>query len=309
MSETRRGFEPINFLFGILMGAADIVPGVSGGTVALIVGIYERLIASVRGVATAVVTMLRGQPRAGLSLMRDVEWGLVVPLGIGILAALAAGARVILPLLEGYPIETRAVFFGLIAASLPVPWRRIGERRPVHYPIALVAAVIAFALVGIPPREIVDPSLVIVFLAATVAICAMILPGVSGSFLLLVMGMYEPTLRALNALYLPYIAVFATGAAIGLGAFSKLLHYLLRTHHDVTMAALVGLMAGSLRAIWPYQDETRNLQAPPSVESILVVALLAAIGFAIVYGLMRIGAVSASSVSDRNDVDTSESHF
>jgi putative membrane protein len=289
----RRGFEPINFLFGLLMGSADIIPGVSGGTVALIVGIYERLIDAVRELATAVLTALRGRPREAMGMLRGVEWGLVIPLAIGIVSALAVGARVILPLLENYPVETNAVFFGLIAASLPAPWKRIDDRKRHHIYIALASAAAAFVLVGIPPRELANPTLPLVFLAAAVAICAMILPGISGSFLLLVMGMYEPTLRAVNGLDFPYILVFMVGAAIGLGGFSKLLHYLLRSHHDATMAALVGLMAGSLRAIWPYQDEARNLQAPPSVESILIVAILAAVGFAVVYVLMRIGAASA----------------
>lgn len=299
----RRGFQPVNFVFGLLMGAADIVPGVSGGTVALIVGIYERLIAAVRAVANSFVALLRGRPRIALGMMRETEWGLVIPLGLGIVSALVVGARVILPLLETYPVETRALFFGLIAASLPVPWKRITEHRRSHLVTAVLAAVVAFLLVGIPPREIANPALPVVFLAATVAICAMILPGVSGSFLLLVMGMYEPTLRALNSLDVPYVIVFATGAAVGLGAFSKLLHFLLRTRHDTTMAALVGLMAGSLRAIWPYQDESRNLLAPPFDESMLVVALLAAIGFAIVFGLTRLGGVVTGG--RREHVDTS----
>jgi putative membrane protein len=285
----RRRFEPANFAFGLMMGAADIVPGVSGGTVALIVGIYERLIGSVRAAATAAARLVSGRPREARTALRELEWGLVIPLGLGIVTALVIGARIILPTLENYPVQFRALFFGLIAASLVIPWRRIRDRRGSHPWIAVFAAVVAFLLVGIPPRELVDPALLFVFLAAMVAICAMILPGVSGSFLLLVMGMYEPTLRALNGLDLTYVGVFVAGAAIGLGSFSKLLHFLLRGYHDGTMAALVGLMAGSLRALWPYQDESRALLAPPSTESLVMAIAFALVGFLVVFGMTALG--------------------
>jgi putative membrane protein len=289
LSSKKKGLEPINLLFGIMMGTADIIPGVSGGTVALIVGIYERLIASVRAVATAAVSLVRGSLTDARHYFREVEWGFVIPLGAGIVTALVVGARVLEPLLEAYPVQSRALFFGLIAASVAVPWHRMEARARVHFGAVVAAAMAAYVIVGMPPREIEDPTLLIVFAAASIAICAMILPGVSGSFLLLVLGLYETTIEALNALNVSYILVFMAGAAVGLGVFSKLLHYLLRTHHDLTMAALVGLMLGSLRALWPYQDETRRLLAPPSTESFLQVLVLAIVGFAVVIVLIRIG--------------------
>ena len=290
MKTEKRGFEPINFLFGLMMGTADIIPGVSGGTIALIVGIYERLIGSVRAAASGVATLVRGRIAAARELFREVEWGLVLPLGTGILTAIILGARIIEPALEEYPVQLRALFFGLIAGSLSIPWRRIPERTRAHISIAVVAAIAAFLLTGMPPREIASPALPLVFLAASVAICAMILPGISGAFLLLVMGMYEPTLRALNGFDFTYILVFALGAFIGLGVFSKLLSYLLSEHHDVTRVALVGLMAGSLRALWPYQTEERGLRGPPSTESLLVVLALGVVGFLIVTAVAKVGA-------------------
>jgi putative membrane protein len=285
----KRGVEPINLLFGLLMGTADIIPGVSGGTVALIVGIYERLIASVRAVATGAASLVRGRVVEARRMVGEVEWGFLLPLGFGIVTALVVGARVLEPLLERYPVESRALFFGLIAASVVVPWHRMEARSHVHVGAVAIAAVAAFIIVGLPPREIEDPTLLIVFFAASVAICAMILPGVSGSFLLLVLGLYETTIGALNALNFTYILVFVAGAAVGLGVFSKVLYYLLRTHHDHTMAALVGLMLGSLRALWPYQDETRRLLGPPSTESFLQVLVLAVAGFALIMMLIRVG--------------------
>ncbi|HUE97118.1 MAG TPA: DUF368 domain-containing protein [Longimicrobiaceae bacterium] len=289
MKPENRGFQPINFLFGMMMGGADIIPGVSGGTIALIVGIYERLIGSVRDAASGAAAFLTGRIAAGRESVRDVEWGLVLPLAVGILTAIVLGARIIEPALEAYPVQLRAVFFGLIAGSLSIPWKRIPRRQRRHVGIAVAAALFAFVLTGLPPSAIADPALPIVFLAASIAICAMILPGISGAFLLLVMGMYEPTLRALNGLDFAYIVVFAAGAAIGLGVFSKLLSYLIAHHHDVTMVALVGLMAGSLRALWPYQTETRRLLGPPSVESLLIAVLLGVVGFAVVTFVARIG--------------------
>jgi putative membrane protein len=282
------------------MGSADIVPGVSGGTVALIVGIYERLVSSVRAGAAAVVYLVRFDVPSMRKRFREVHWGLVLPLGAGILTALIIGARFIPQLMEDYPVQARALFFGLIAGSLAIPWRRIRRRVPAHYLIAVVAAVIAFVLVGLPPREILSPGLIIVFLAASVAICAMILPGVSGSFLLLVMGMYGPTLRAVNARDLAYIAVFGLGAAIGLGLFSRVLEYLLENHHDFTMAALVGLMAGSLRALWPWLTEDRGMLTPPADGTVLVPLVLAIVGFLIVTALARMGSVTESRMQAKH---------
>lgn len=292
----RRGARAagVHLLHGLLMGSADIVPGVSGGTMALIVGIYERLIHSIRSLAGAAVLLLRGRREEAGARWREVDWVLVLPLGVGVLTALKLGAYVIPPLLERYPEGSRAVFFGLIAASLPIPWRRMVSRRGSHYLLAVAAAVAAFLLVGLPPREVADPPLVAVFFAAAVAICAMILPGVSGSFLLFVMGIYAATLEAVNAMALGYIGVFALGAIIGLGAFSRLLDHLLHHYHDSTMGALVGLMAGSLRALWPWQDADRRLLAPPGDDSLLVALGLAALGFAAVTLLVRLGKVAES---------------
>ena len=271
------------------MGSADIIPGVSGGTIALVVGIYERLITSVRAAAAAPVALVRGSSQLFRERLGEVEWRLVLPLGLGILTALKIAAQFLPPLLESYPVQSRALFFGLIAGSLLIPWQRIARPAGWHFGVLVAAAIVAFVLVGLPPREVVEPSLPIVFVAAGIAICAMILPGVSGAFLLLVMGMYESTLRALHALEWAYVIVFAAGAATGLGLFSRLLEYLLQRHHDVTMAALVGLMAGSLRALWPYLSADRVLLAPPADRTVLPVIGLALLGFLVVTLLARMG--------------------
>ena len=290
---------PVHFAQGLLMGTADIIPGVSGGTVALIVGIYERLIDSIRAFATAVVAAVRRDGAAARAEVARVEWRLVLPLGVGIVIAIVIGSLVIAPLLDRYPEQMRGVFFGLIAGSLIVPWRRVGRRDTTTTMLMVAAAVVAAVLVGLPPGEITDPSLLLVFACAAVAICAMILPGVSGAFLLLVLGVYDATLHAISSLDIAYVAVFVAGAAVGLGIFSRLLSHLLHHHHETTMAVLVGLMAGSLRALWPWQTETRGLQPPPAdTGQVLAILALAAAGFVAVSLLIRFGDTTPAATLD-----------
>jgi putative membrane protein len=277
-----------NFGRGVLMGGADVVPGVSGGTVALIVGIYARLVSSIRAVVGVPLGLLRRDRESARAQARETEWSLLIPLAAGILVALGVGTMVLPGLLEAYPVGTNAVFFGLVAASLAVPWRRISRIGSRAVTAAAIAALVAFVLVGLPPAGVASPSLGQVFLSAAVAICAMILPGVSGAFLLKALGVYEATLEAAGALDVVYVAVFGAGAIVGLGAFAKLLDWLLSRRYDLTMASLVGLMAGSLRALWPWQSEGRDLLAPPAEPSVIGTVALVLAGFAAVMLLIRV---------------------
>ncbi len=277
------------YLYGVLMGTADVIPGVSGGTMALIVGIYTRLITSVGQGAGALGRTLRLDRRGALEHLRAVEWGLVLPLLAGILTALAVGSAVIPGLLDDYPVQMRALFFGLIAGSIWIPWRRIRVHNRATVTLVLAGAVAAFLFTGLPDNDVTDPPLWRVFASASLAICAMILPGVSGAFLLLVLGMYEATLDAAHERDVVYLAVFALGAVAGLAVFSTLLKWLLSRAHDLTMAVLVGLMAGSLRALWPFQEDDRSLRWPQDGDPLLIGALLAAAGLAGVLLLARMG--------------------
>lgn len=290
MSSRRRSVLA-NGLRGLLMGSFDVVPGISGGTVALVVGIYERLIASIRAVVDAGLAVLRRDPARLQRALREVDWLLILPLVAGIAIAIVSLARVIEPLLDeetGSPVEARAVFFGLICGTLIVPWRRAGGLRGGRWALAVLAAALAFVVSGLPETEVTDPALIAVFGAAMVAICAMILPGVSGSFILLALGMYAPTLAAVNDRDLVYLVVFAAGAALGLGAFSKALGWLLEHRHEATMAVLLGLMTGSLRAVWPYLDSDRGLQAPPDAGTLAGELALALGAFALVLTLIEV---------------------
>jgi putative membrane protein len=276
-------------LQGMLMGGADIIPGVSGGTVALVLGIYERLIDSIHQVASALGSVLRGDRDTAAEHWRRADFGLVIPLGVGIVVALGIGSLVLPPLIEHYPVVTSAVFFGLIAGALPIPWRRISDGRGAHIGLAVAGAVAAFLLGGLTPSTVTDPALPLVFGSAAVAICAMILPGVSGAYLLLIMGMYEPTLEAAGNVDVAYLAVFGVGAITGLALFSKLLAWLLDAHEDATMAVLVGLMAGSLRRLWPWQTEEGVLHAPGDGGEVVLAIVCAVLGLAAVTALAMIG--------------------
>lgn len=270
------------FARGMLMGGADIIPGVSGGTIALIVGVYERLVAALSHLVTFGLSLIRLDRAAAQQAWRAVDWRLVLPLGGGIVTALLIGARFIPGLMEQYPMHMRALFFGLVAASLAIPWQRIARVTPHLVLLGLVAAVVAFLLVGLPQLHVAQPSLPRVFGSAAVAICAMILPGVSGAFLLEVLGIYTPTLEAVNARDWIYILTFATGAVVGLGLFSKILDALLRRYHDATMAVLIGLIAGALRALWPYVEADGALRWPAAGEPIGSVVLMGVLGFTVV---------------------------
>ena len=211
------------------------------------------------------------------------EWGLALPLAAGIGVALLVGAKVIPILLETWPHRMLGLFLGLVAGSVAVPWKRIERKNMPVLCMVAATGVTAFLLTGIPAAgDALAPSGVRVFAAAAIALCAMILPGVSGAFLLKAMGMYETTLHALNDWNIGYIALFAAGAMTGLGLFSRLLNHLLARYADLTMAALTGLMIGALRALWPWQTVERALAWPGEGEPVGAVALLAAAGFAFV---------------------------
>ncbi len=291
--------EPIaNYVRGLLMGGADIIPGVSGGTVALIVGIYERLVHCIKLIYDALIALARGRFADFRESVAEVDWLLIGPLFAGIATALLVGAAFIPGLLDRYPVEMRAVFFGLILGSLVIPWRRMSSRGPATLALSGAMAVLAFVLVGLPGREAADPSLIAVFFFAAIAICAMILPGVSGAFLLLVFGIYEYTLTAVHDRDLLYMAVFGAGAVVGMGSFSGILNWLLEHYHDTTMAALVGLMAGSLRALWPWITMDRTLLLPETASEATVPALLIVGGVAFVLILSYLGGSADTSATD-----------
>lgn len=276
----------VHVLQGIAIGAANVIPGVSGGTMALLFGIYERLIAVLGTLFKGGLDLVRLDFKGFRSRLADMPWVFFLSLAAGILIAPIAGAALIPDLLDAYPEISRSLFFGLILGSVPIPWLRITKRTSLQLAVMVLAAGAAFYLVGLPPREMTDPSLMAFFLAAAVAICAMILPGVSGAFLLLVLGMYKPVFEAIEMFDVAVIATFALGAGLGLGSFALGLKWLLERYHDLTMAALVGLMAGSLRSLWPWLAEDRSMLLPTSDADTFIVVVWGVAGAALSIGML-----------------------
>lgn len=298
-----------NLVRGALIGAVETVPGVSGGTVALVVGIYHHIIDSAAHVISAARRLITGPDRrAGASEhLRLVHWRVVIPVGIAMVLAVFTVAGPMADAMENHPVMMRALFFGMVLASVAVPFRMMlqglaTERfrrvalgrdpadvrlRPVHLIGGLVAAAATFLLVSLPPASVEAHPLVLVP-AAMVAVSALVLPGLSGSFLLLTFGLYEPTLRAVDELDLAYLGVFALGMALGMVVVVKLLKWLLDHHHTITLAILTGVMLGGLRTLWPWQDEARVLTVPGDDAG--PAALLALAGFAVVVLLLVVDA-------------------
>ena len=279
---------------GGLIGAAEVVPGVSGGTVALVVGLYERLIGGADSVVRAVLSLLpgRGGPAQARAHLREVPWGTLLPVGLGMVVALVVGARLLEPLVADEPVYTRAVFLGLVAACVVVPLRMVGWLRGARdLAWLLPAAALAWVLVSLPPADTGEPPLAAVLLAAAVAVCALVLPGVSGSFFLLSVGLYEPTLAAVNDADLLYLGTFLLGAVLGLATVVRGVRWLLATHRRPTLLLMAGLMIGSLRALWPWQDDDRGVLGPTGgTGEVLVVVLLVLVAVAAVAGLVALDA-------------------
>lgn len=281
------------------MGTADLVPGVSGGTIALVLGIYERLVSSIREGSSALGSLLKGDLTLFKEHLRRVEWSLLVPLLAGILTAVVALASLLDQQLEERPTILAGLFFGLVVGSVIIAWRLLRQPKPSHYLVAGAVGVILFVLLGLGEEAVVEnPSAMAFFGAGALAICAMILPGISGSLILLLIGMYPSVLNAVDERDMVVVGVFTLGTIVGLGFFSQVLHWALRRHHDVILAALVGLMAGSLRVLWPWPAgvDSSGLQAPGG--DWFAVLIASVVGFAVVFVVSRLAEPKKDEVSE-----------
>lgn len=239
------------FLRGVLMGAADIVPGVSGGTVAFITGIYDTLLGSIRAFDLDFMRRVLQLDIAGA--WRHVNGGFLLALLAGIATSIFSLARGISWVLEHHPVPLWAFFFGLILASALVLLQQVQQWTFPRLLSLLVGMAVAL-FIALSPTVNLDIGLAGIFLSGFLAICAMILPGISGSFILVLLGMYGTVLTAVKTLDLMFLAVFAVGAAAGLMCFSRLLHWLLNRFHQATMALLTGFLFGSLAVVWPWKQ-------------------------------------------------------
>ena len=256
----------LNLIRGALIGTAEVIPGISGGTVALITGVYTRIINSaaeaVRGLLL-LPSFSKMKLLEAVARFRSMSWSLLIPLLVGMISAIFLSSSIVEPLLTNYPSLTKAFFAGLIAASLTVPISLSGGNwRTKEFLFFVLAAVAAFGFTSIPKASDVEPTAVAIVVSAALAVCALVLPGVSGSNLLLALGMYAPTIAAVNDLNFGYLGWFVLGAILGLGAFVRLLQWLLENRNRITMVVMAGLMLGSLRALWPWQSESGGIELP-----------------------------------------------
>jgi putative membrane protein len=285
VSDTYRPGTLRTVVTGAAMGAADVVPGFSGGTVALVGGIYPRLIDNVRAGAHVLSVVLRLRWRGIVPALRSLDWGFLVALLGGLALAVATLAATLDRLLDDEPVRMSALFLGLVLGAVVTARHQFRDRPTVRLgAAALVSAVVTFLALGMTPGTIARPSPFVLFVAASIAVCAMILPGISGSFVLLLLGVYEPVISAISQRDLTSILAVILGMVVGLASFATLLHWLLARAHDLVLAVLVGLMVGSARVLWPWPSATGvgdpTLGAPSG--DVIVPVIVALVAFAAV---------------------------
>lgn len=294
------------------MGTADLIPGVSGGTIAFLSGIYEELLYSIKKVTGETLQLvLRGKISDAI---KSIPFGFLTPLALGLFSAIFTLANLLAFLLEAYPVFVWSFFFGLVLSSTLIVMKRV-VKWDLSDKIAFVLSTIgAYILVGLVPVETPN-NLFMFFIAGAIAICAMILPGISGSFILLLLGKYQQVLSAVTQKDFLTIGVFVAGCAFGIALFSRVLTWLFRTHHDVSVAILAGFMLGSVRKIWPWKEvvSTRinshgvevplveNNILPPAIDfSVLAALCLALFAVFLVYRLDKLHLVKEQTKDVEN---------
>lgn len=284
-------------LKGMGMGAADVVPGVSGGTIAFIVGIYEELIDSIKSINLKTIKLIF--TLRWVAFFKAINGSFLFSVLAGILISVFSLAKLITWLLETHPILVWSFFFGLVLASTYFVSKQIEIWDWKRWLSFVIGAGTAYYITIATPAQTPD-SLLFIFMCGAIAICAMILPGISGSFILLLMGKYEFIMNAVKSLDIVIIVIFAVGAAIGLILFSNILSYLLKNFHDITISVLSGFMLGSLNKVWPWKETIQTFtdshgNIKPLIEQNVLpneylwqAVLLMIIGFLMVYIIEKI---------------------
>lgn len=280
---------------GFAMGASDVVPGVSGGTVALVLGIYEGLIGNISTGSKALGRLVKGDIKGFIDGLKAVDWLFLIPLAVGLGAAIIVLSGIIEAALHDHPEAMAGLFFGLVIGSIVVARSLLKNPTTEHAVVALSVGAVLFFLLGFQSGPIADPGAIILIGSGALASCALILPGISGSFILLMIGMYTVVLNAVDERIISEIALVGIGAIIGLALFSSFLTYVLDNFHDRVMAILIGLMIGSLRVLWPWPNGVgiiepeeviagTGLELPNGAPAVLpvVLAVVSAIGVVII---------------------------
>jgi putative membrane protein len=259
-------------LKGMAMGAADAVPGVSGGTIAFISGIYEELIASISLVNFSLIKTFKNE---GIkSVWNKVNGNFLLSLVIGILISFVSFMKIAKHLLELHPILVWSFFFGLVLASILYVSKQIKKWDPLRITLFILAVFLAYYITTLPSLAN-NENPIFLFLAAAIAICAMILPGISGAFILVLLGAYKTLSTAFSNFDIKNIIIFIAGAIVGLLSFSKLLKWLFNNYKNSTLAILTGFIVGSLNKIWPWKQtlsfriDSKGIEVPILQQSIL----------------------------------------
>ena len=273
------------FLRGLFMGSVELIPGVSSGTIALITGIYERLVHGISKINFSFVKPLfKGNfSEFKTKLFEEVDFELFVPVLLGMVVAVLTLSKIIGFLLDSYTAYMFAFFLGLILASAYILYTHLAKVSLKLIIISIVGFILAFIFVGLNPIA-ANHSLPIIFFSGMIAICAMLLPGISGAFVLLLLGQYKYMLDSLNSFNLEVIITFCLGALIGVLGFSRFLNYLLTHYKEITLAFLIGVMLGTLRT--PYNEIVANIDASHLLNLIICIVLII-IGFVLIVLMER----------------------
>ncbi|MDP5209316.1 DUF368 domain-containing protein [Microbulbifer sp. 2205BS26-8] len=248
--EIAKSRYPAVVLRGMAMGAADVVPGVSGGTIAFITGIYRELLDSLSQIGPRCIPLLKNE--GVVALWKYINGSFLLSLFAGILISIFSLARLISGLLSDYPIVVWSFFFGLVLASSVPVLRKIPRWSPSVFVFLLLGALLAVTVSELRPGDIPATPLTL-FFSGALAICAMVLPGISGAFILLLIGIYPKVLTAVHELQITNLFCFAAGATVGLILFSRLLSWLIHKYVARTLAFLAGILLGSLKILWPWK--------------------------------------------------------
>jgi putative membrane protein len=286
------------YIRGMAMGAADIVPGVSGGTIALIAGIYERLINALSSIGPNLWQIFRqkGGIKGLLAVWREVDATFLLFLVLGIGTSLITLAGVIKHLLDNQPLFIWSFFFGLVVATVLIllsEIKRWNIARAALFVLGLVAAVVISSL----PILTTTPSLPYLFFAGAIAICAMILPGISGSFILLLLGAYDTVLEAVHTLNFAIIFTVMAGMVTGLLLFTRALKWLLSRYYQATLALLIGFIAGSLVKVWPWKVDALGGLNSVAITNVMPWQYPTGPHWPTTIGLMLLGAILVSLLS------------
>ena len=286
------------YVRGLAMGAADIVPGVSGGTIALIAGIYERLINALSSVGPNLWQVFRqeGGIKGLIAVWRQVDATFLLFLLMGIATSLATLAGVIKHLLDNQPLMIWSFFFGLVIATvflLLSEIKRWNIGRALLFLLGVASAVIISSL----PLMNTTPSLPYLFVAGAIAVCAMILPGISGSFILLLMGAYDTVLEAVHTLNFAIIFTLVAGMATGLLLFTRMLKWLLSRYYQATLALLIGFIAGSLVKVWPWKTDALGTLNSEAIYNVMPWHYPTGAEWLTTLSLMLLGAILVTALS------------